>query len=261
MTRGSLALAAALALVPVTLLGQTANPFGRSWLRVTAGADAVSHGYGDWTSLEIRTAIAAGSRDLILAESRWQRAFGDRGVYGGIGIRHGFGRRWFTTTTIGGGTGAFNLPELRFDASLHRKLLASDRLIATAGFTAVRSKDVYRDRAGFGSLTYYWPTVVVEGGVRINWSNPGSEQSARGFGAVTLGRSGERRVVLRGNAGEESYQLIGIQPALRSFSSQEAGAEWEEWLGTRWSVIVGAEWYHNPFYRRTGGRLGVARHW
>lgn len=255
------ALVAILLMVAGPVAAQRTNPFGRSWLRVTGGADQVSNDYGDWRSVEARAAVAAGSRDLILAETRWQEAFGDRGTWAGIGLRHAFGSKWFATTSVGGGTGRFVLPDFRFDVSLHRKLLPADRLIAGVGFTAIRSKDVYRDRSVFGSLAYYFDGVVIEGGARINWSNPGAERSARGFGALTFGRAGQRRLVLRGNAGRESYQLLGTQPALRAFSSEEFGLEYEEWLGSRWSLILGGETYHNPFYRRTGGRLGVARHW
>lgn len=257
-------LALLLALVgPARLAAQAApsSQFGESWLRITGAAAGVTHGYGDWSSLGFRTAIVAGPRDLILGEARWQRAFGDRGVYAGGGIRHAFGSKWFTTTTVGGGTGRFALPDLRFDGSIHRKLASRDRVLFTAGFTAVRSKDVYRDRAVFSSLAIYGAGVVAEGGVRINWSNPGSRQSARGFGALTLGRTGRGLVVIRGSAGRESYQLLGTSQALREFSSQEAAVEYEAWLGRHTSLVVGADWYHNPFYRRTGGSLGIARHW
>ena len=247
---------------PAAVSAQTAaNPFGESWLRFSAAAAGVTNGYGDWSSVGFRTAVIAGPRDLILGEARWQRAFGDRGVYAGGGLRHAFGSKWFTTTTIGGGTGTFALPDLRFDASVHRKLASRDRVLFTAGFTAIRSKDVYRDRAAFTSLAIYSQGVVAEGGVRINWSNPGSRQSARGFGAVTFGRVGERLFLIRGNAGRESYQLVGNAQTLREFTSQEIAAEYEEWLGRHTSLILGVDYYHIPSYRRTGGSLGIARHW
>ncbi len=237
------------------------NPFGESWIRFSGAAAGVTNGYGDWASLGFRAAVIAGPRDLVLGEARWQRAFGDRGVYAGGGLRHAFGPKWFTTTTVGGGTGRFALPDLRFDASVHRKLAPRDRVLLTAGFTTTRSKDVYHDRSAFGSLAVYGNGVVAEGGVRINWSNPGNSRSTRGFGALTVGRAGERYVVVRGSAGREGYQLLGTAPTLREFASQEVAVEYEEWLGRRTSLILGVDYYHNPFYRRTGGSLGVARHW
>ncbi len=247
---------------PAVALAQSApSQFGDSWIRLSGAAAGVTNGYGDWASVGFRAAVVAGPRDLILGEARWQRAFGDRGVYAGGGLRHAFGSKWFTTTTIGGGTGRFALPDLRFDASIHRKLATRDRVLFTAGFTAVRSKDVYRDHAGFTSLAVYGDGIVAEAGIRINWSNPGSRRSARGVGALTIGRTGRRLFVLRGSAGRESYQLLGTPQALREFASQEAGAEFEEWLGRHISLTFGADYYHNPFYRRTGGSLGIARHW
>ncbi|MGE0443306.1 MAG: YaiO family outer membrane beta-barrel protein [Gemmatimonadales bacterium] len=255
------ALAAAALLLAGAPVAAQGNPFGRSWFRITAGADRVSAGYDDWTSLEARTATVLSARDLFLGEVRWQRAFGDEGVYGAGGLRHAFGADWLATATVGGGSGRFALPELRADLALHRKLLASRRLLATAGLTLVRSKDVYRDRAALVSLTYYWPAAALEVGGRINWSHPGAEASARGLAALTLGRDGGRRFVLRGSAGRESYQLVTAGGALRSFASQEAGVEWQQWLGPNWSLVVGGEYYHSPYYERGGGRLGVARHW
>lgn len=255
-------LLALMLLRPAAMQAQAApSQFGESWFRITGAAAGVTHGYGDWSSVGFRTAVVAGPRDLVLAEGRWQRAFGDRGVYAGGGLRHAFGSKWFTTTTIGGGSGRFALPDLRFDASLHRKLATRDRVLLTAGFTAVKSKDVYRDRAGFASLAVYGDGVVVEGGLRLNWSNPGGRRSTRGFGALTVGRSGRGLFVVRGSAGRESYQLLGPAQTLREFSSQEAAAEYEVWIGRRTSLVLGGDWYHNPFYRRTGGSLGIARHW
>ncbi|MEO8449539.1 MAG: YaiO family outer membrane beta-barrel protein [Gemmatimonadota bacterium] len=244
------------------LAGQAlTRPFGSSWVGATASADHVTDGFGSWTGFGLRAAAAAGDHDLMLFETRWQEAFGDRGVYGSIANRHAFGRRWFTTVSVGGGTGRFYFPDLRLDASLHGKWGAAERLVSTIGVTYVRSKSIYRDVAVFGSFAAYFDAGVFELGGRANWSDPGTLGSGRGFAALTLGHFRSRALTLRGEAGTESYQLIGQPDPIRSFASQSAAAELEQWLSRGWSVRLGAEWYHNPFYQRTGGRLGLTRYW
>ena len=256
----ALALISAPRLAPLGAQAPT-HQFGAAWLSATGGADRVTNDFGNWAGFGLRGAVPAGDRDLMLFETRWQEAFHDRGVYGSIANRHAFGPRWFTTVSVGGGTGRFYFPDLRLDASLHRKWGASQRFISSVGVTYVRSKGVYRDVAAFGSVAGYFDNGVFEFGGRVNWSDPGARASARGFVALTLGRFRSRWLTLRGEGGEESYQLIGPGQAIQSFSSQSASAEFEQWLSRGWSARAGAEWYHNPFYQRTGGRLGLTRYW
>ncbi|MEZ4457672.1 MAG: UDP-N-acetylglucosamine 2-epimerase (non-hydrolyzing) [Gemmatimonadales bacterium] len=149
------ALVAALLLAGTPVAAQ-GNPFGRSWFRVTAGADRVSAGYDDWASLDARTATVLGSPGPLrrsplaaglrrrgrLRRGRPSPRFQDRLA------RHGHGRRRVGPVRVARtprGSGA--APQA---ARLPR------RLLATIGLTLVRSKDVYRDRAALASLTYYW---------------------------------------------------------------------------------------------------------
>lgn len=235
---------------------------GSSWVEVSASAQAVTHDFGDWYGAAVTSAITSGARDVWYLDGRWQQAFGDRGVFGSAALTHVLSDDWFVHASVGAGTGAFFFPDLRVDLSIHRKWLRSKRLVTNLGITFVDAKDVHQDRAVFGSVTgYLAANAVVEGGVRINWSRPGNVSAARVFGALTLGREGERYLTARLDAGRESYQLIGPTNVLNAFNSTAASVGWREWLGRRFGLDLGVEWYHNPFYDRTGARIGLIRQW
>ena len=221
----------------------------------------VSGGFGHWSGGSMR-AVLAGPHDVWYLEGKAQRAFRDRGVYGSLANVHTWSSRVYTQIGVGGGTGEFVLPDLRIDAALGVKLGAARRVVLTMGGTFVDAKQAFEDRSAFGSLTWYaGSSVVVEGGGRINWSDPGAVTSGRGFGALTLGRAGSTLITLRGSAGSEGYQLTGVTETLRRFNSQEAGLVWRQWLAKTVGLTLGSDWYHNPFYTRAGGSLGVFYAW
>jgi YaiO family outer membrane protein len=220
----------------------------------------VSNDFGDWKGGYAR-AVLAGARNVWYLDAKAQEAFRDRGVYGAVALVHTFSDRFYTQTGVGAGSGSFVLPDLRVDASLHFKLGSTRRLIFTAGGTLVDAKSGFRDHSLFSSLSWYAGSqFLLEAGARANWSNPGSVKSARGFGALTLGRDGAALLTVRGSAGREGYQLAG-GTTLREFSSQEAGIVWRQWLARRAGFVLGGEWYHNPFYTRGGASLGFFHAW
>jgi len=232
-----------------------------SWLEAGAFYHDVTGGFGDWKGAYAR-AVLAGSRNVWYLDAKAQEAFRDRGVYGSLSNVHTFSDRVYSQLGIGAGTGEFVLPDLRLDASLSVKLGSARSLILTSGGTFVDAKSGFRDRALFGSLTWYASGgVLLEGGARINWSDPGSVRSARGTGALSLGRSGRSLLTLRGSAGTEGYQLTGAAQTLQKFSSQEGGAAWRQWISGRNGFVLGADWYHNPFYSRAGVSLGLFHGW
>ena len=232
-----------------------------SWIEAGAFYQHVSGGFGDWKGAYTR-AVLAGSRNVWYLDAKAQEAFRDQGVYGSIANVHTFSSRVYTQLGVGGGTGDFVLPDLRFDASLNVKLGSARSLILTGGGTVVDAKAGFKDRALFGSLTWYASgSVLIEGGARVNWSDPGSVRSARGTGALSLGRSGRTLLTIRGSAGSEGYQLTGVSQTLREFTSQEAGAVWRQWFSRGTGFVLGADWYHNPFYTRAGLSLGLFHAW
>ncbi|HEX7024114.1 MAG TPA: YaiO family outer membrane beta-barrel protein [Gemmatimonadales bacterium] len=234
---------------------------GASWIEAGGFYQRVTNGFGDWRGAYGR-AVIAGSRNVWYLDARAQEAFRDQGVYGSVANVHTLSGRVYSQLGIGGGTGEFVLPDLRLDASLSVKLGRARRVIATAGATWVDAKSGYRDRSVFGALTWYAPgSVMIEGGSRLTWSNPGNVASARGYGSLSLGRTGSTLVTLRGSAGSEGYQLTGVTQTLNRFDSQEAGVTLRQWMGGSSGLVVGGDWYHNPFYTRSGASVGLFHAW
>lgn len=255
----------AVRIVLVVALGFAAGagplPAQRQQLVLGGFYHRVSGGFGDWSGATARLTLA-GERNAWYVDARAQRAFGDEGVYGAITHVRDLSSRLFISLGFGGGTGEFVLPDARADATVHVKLGASRRVVVFAGGMLLDAKSGFEDRAATAGLTWYASDrAVLEIGGRINWSDPGSVRSERGFAAATLGRSGARLVVLRANAGREGYQLTGVAQTLRRFDSQEAEILWQEPIGRGVGIAVGATWYHNPFYDRTGGSVGLFYAW
>jgi YaiO family outer membrane protein len=241
-------------------LAQTA-PAASSWIEAGGAYHRVTNHFGDWKGGYVR-AVLAGTRNTWYVDAKTQEAFRDAGSYGSVANVHTWSSRVYTQIGAGAGTGRYVLPDLRLDAAVSFKLGASRAVVVTAGGTVVKSKSVYQDKALFGSLTWYLaPAVVAEVGGRLNWSNPNAVRSERVNATLSHGRAGHALVTLRGSVGTEGYQLTGAGTTLRRFRSQEAGLIIRKWLGHSWGGVLGTEWYHNPFYARTGGSAGVFYAW
>lgn len=259
--RVAAALLAALLCGSVARAGAQALPPGSSWVEAGGFYHHVSDGFGSWTGGYAR-AVLASARNAWYLDAKAQEAFKDRGAYGSLANVHSFGSRFYTQLGIGGGTGKYVLPDLRLDGSLNLKLGRARSVVLTAGGTYVKSKSVYRDKVAFGSLTWYArPNLLLEAGGRVNWSDPGAVRSERVSGALTVGRVGATLVTLRGSSGTEGYQLVAPALALRKFRSQEAGVALRQWIHRHLGVAAAGEWYHNPFYTRAGGSLGLFHAW
>lgn len=251
---GAIGLALLCALAPWRLCAQSALEAGGFYHHVTGD-------FGDWKGGYAR-AVLGGARDVWYLDAKAQEAFGDRGIYGSLANVHTFSSRVYTQVGLGGGTGDFVLPDLRADASLGLKLGPDRSVILTAGGTMVDAKSGFRDKSLFGSLTWYASgAVLVEGGTRVNWSSPGAVVSARGFGSLSVGRAGGTLLTVRGSAGSEGYQLTGDAETLRKFHSQEAEVRLRARLRGGVGVVIGGDWYHNPFYTRAGAMAGVFYGW
>ena len=245
---------------PAGALAQTPAP-GSSWIEAGGFYHHVNHDFGSWKGGYARL-VLAGARNVWYFDAKAQEAFRDRGVYGSLVNVHHFGGHFSTQLGVGGGTGKYVLPELRADGSLTLKLGTTHALLVTAGAGYVKSKSIYDDQALFGSLSWYaTPTLLFDLGGRLNWSDPGAVRSERVSGALTWGRPGAAILTLRGGAGTEGYQLTSAPVTLQKFRSQEAGATLRQWFVHHAGVVVGGEWYHNPFYTRAGGSLGFFHAW
>lgn len=220
----------------------------------------VSNDYGDWSGAYARAVLPVGGRDILYGDAVSQRAFGDRGSYVALADRHEWGGGFFTIASAGHGFEARFFPEWRADAIAGQRFGSRKNVVATAGASYVKSRDVYRDLAAVGSLSVYLTGIVIEAGARWNTSTPGNVRALRGYSAITAVPSARRSVALRVGGGEEGYQLLGTTRTLQRFTSQEASVAWRERVSTGWGVLLQADGYRNPYYTRAGGTLGVARY-
>lgn len=219
----------------------------------------LSNGYGHWTGGYARGVVVVG-QDTVNAEVNEQYEFGDTGAYIAAGDTHIFNSDWYGSLTLGSSIGGFFWPRFRSDGFINRKWSERKQFITTLGVSYIMEKDVHRDSGLFVGGSYYFQKPwLLEGGVRLNLSNPGEVFSPFGFVAVTQGRNKHHYVSLNVGAGQEGYQIIGPTTVLTSFASQTVTLTWRQWLGSKWGVNVVADYYHNPFYQRDGGVIGVFR--
>ena len=259
--RSSALLLGALALAPTAQAQAPRRPTGSNWVEAGGFYQPVTKSFGDWKGGYAR-AVVSGLRNTWYAEAKVQEAFRDKGSYASLSNVHTFSDRFYTQLGIGGGSGNYVLPELRMDGAISLKLGTARSMVATLGVTLVNAKAGFSDKAAFGSLTWYAaPGAIAEIGARFNSSDPGAVGSGRGSAALTLGKMGHRIVTLRGGAGTEGYQLTGFTATRRRFESADAGISWRQWIGDRVGSVLGLDWYHNPFYSRTGVTFGVFHAW
>jgi YaiO family outer membrane protein len=219
----------------------------------------LSNGYGHWAGGYARGVVVVG-QDTVNAEVNEQYEFGDTGAYIAAGDTHVFNSGWYGSLTLGSSIGGFFWPRFRSDGFINRKWSERKQFVTTLGVSYIMAKDVHRDTGLFlGGAYYFQKPWLLEGGVRLNLSNPGEVFSPFGFVAVTQGRNKHHYVSLNVGAGQEGYQIIGPTTVLTSFASQTVTLTWRQWLGNKWGVNVVADYYHNPFYQRNGGVIGVFR--
>ncbi|HJV88436.1 MAG TPA: YaiO family outer membrane beta-barrel protein [Noviherbaspirillum sp.] len=212
----------------------------------------LSNGFGDWRDFTLRGGVQRGAH-LLRGELSAQRHFDTDGKYAGVMDTWTINPDWYGSLAVGAGDGAFFLPRYRVDAFINKKWLPSRQLVTSLGAGYYRAPDHHIDRSLTAGLIYYFDAPwVVEGGVRFNRSAPGAVDSTQKFVAATYGRSGANLVVARVAWGSEGYQAIGPASSIVGFNSGERSLAWRHWFTRHSGVMLRAERYHNPIYRRTG---------
>lgn len=219
----------------------------------------LTNGFGHWAGGYAR-GVYESKNDVWNGELNGQHEFGDSGVYMAVGDTHTFTPDWYGALTIGSSVGGFFWPRFRTDAFVNRKLLSRKQWITTAGFTYYAAKDVHRDYiVNLGSTYYFDKPWILEEGLYLNISNPGTVFAPAGFVAVTQGHNKHQYVTVRAGIGEEGYQLVGPTVSLTQFNSESLTITWRKWLGPNWGINFVGDYYHSPFYTRGGTTLGFFR--
>jgi YaiO family outer membrane protein len=219
---------------------------------------SLSAGLGKWNDQYVRANLITGPGSWWTGEVAHSSHFGDDGTLFVLGHSRNLNENWYGSASVAGSSGGFFLPSLRMDLTANRKWGARQNLISTFGLTTFNAKDGHRDRSVLLALTYYtdWP-LIVEGGVRINNSNPGSVNSRANYVAATYGRDKEHMISLRHGFGEEAYQIIGDNAVLVGLHSKVDTLTWRQWLRPRQGFQMRAEIYTTPFYRRKGVEVAL----
>lgn len=229
---------------------------------VEAGANYhhLTNGFDNWHGFYAKGVWQGYSEQVWNWEVLRQSEFNDQGTYFTGGLSHTFDEDWFATASAGASSGGFFFPKHRFDLAINRKLLPDRNLVTTLGIGYLTARDIHRDRIILLGVAYYFDTPwVVEGGVRMNHSTPGSINANNYFIAVTQGRDKKRFLTLYIESGREAYQLIDASSTLVNFHSDLISLTWREWLKHGWGLNATIEHYSNPFYNRNGVIVGVFR--
>jgi YaiO family outer membrane protein len=211
-----------------------------------------SAGYEHWNGQFARGAMRSDSSNVWNAEIANVHQFADNSTLIAIGNTHEFNDRWYSMVSASGSNGYF-FPRLRLDVSGTRKWLAQRNFLTTVGLSAINAKDGHQDRSLLLSWAYYFKRPwVLEGGIRLNQSNPGRVSSDSRFIAATYGIDKQQVVSLRYGEGQEAYQYIGADAFLVDFKSNIWTGTWRKWMRPQLGFQVRVESYHNQYYDRHG---------
>ncbi|MEM5275547.1 YaiO family outer membrane beta-barrel protein [Cupriavidus taiwanensis] len=236
---------------------RTFVPLLRGFIEGGLGHANLTGDNDSWNDQYLRGGVHLSADDYVTGEISHQRHFGDQGTFFGLGYTRNFNEDWYGFLSAGTSAGGFFLPEFRVDGMLFRKFLDKKNLVASAGFTYYRAKEIYTDKTLLLGLTYYFDAPwIVQLGARLNRSDPGNVRSNRGVAAIIYGRDKDQYITLKYDGGREAYQLTGAQSLLSDFTSHEVTLTWRKWFNKRYGMNLRAIYYENPSYRRKQAEIG-----
>ena len=234
----------------------TAAP-DRGSLELSAGSQSLSGGFGNWHDLTLKGTYNLPSH-VLQGELSRHRRFNQNGTFVGLGDTYTFDEDWFGSVSVGAGDGAFYLPRFRIDGTLYRKFLPDRNLVGSVGVGYYDAPDGHTDRSvSLGAAYYFEAPWILEGGVRLNSSNPGSVRTQQQFVALTYGRDKQDLITGRYGWGGEGYLAVAANTQLVNFNSREASLAWRHWFNPNTGLLLSANRYTNPSYRRTGFNVGI----
>lgn len=226
-------------------------------LEISTGHQRLNNGYGPWRDLTLKGLIGFPGH-TVQGELSAHERFGTRGAFLSLGDTFTIDEDWHASAALGLGDGAFYLPNYRVDAALYRKFLPARNLVGSLGLGYYDAPDGHVDRSlSVGAAYYFEGPWILEGGVRLNHSNPGAVRTRQQFLAVSWGRASQDLVVARYGWGSEGYLPIAPNLQLVNFDSREASLSWRHWFTPRTGLLLGANRYTNPLYSRNGVSVGL----
>ena len=232
----------------------------RTTIDLVASRGSLTSGLPDATALNLRGTWDLPGGDVLRAEGLDERKFASRGGIGAIGYTKVLSPDWAVAGTLALGHGGINWARQRVDVEASTKW-GQSRAIVTRVALYHAAFDGARSDRGLRLGVVAYVGVVLEAGVTLNVSNPGSVHSQMPFVSATVGSDGDQYFSLRASAGSEAYQAIGAGQQLVDFNSRSLGVNWRRWIDRRWGLTVQAERYHNPTYNRTTLGAGLFAQW
>jgi YaiO family outer membrane protein len=176
------------------------------------------------------------------------------GAHGGVlagYLTANFAPDLYGTATLALGHGGPNWAQRRLDLDVAVKWGAAQSIVTHLAVMGAGYDNARSDGGLRASVVAYLPaSVVVEGGVLFNVSNPGAVQSRMPYASLTWGREGVQYVSLRLSSGTEAYQALGANQQLVDFHSSSQSLGWRRWVDRHWGFVLSAEQYRNPTYQR-----------
>lgn len=215
----------------------------------------MSDGYGGATAVALRGMMVT-SYGIWQAELDRQSRFGFAGQYGALSLTHDISEDYYFT--VGAGTGNSELfSKWRVDVAGYRKFGPDRRFVAGIGAYYAQGQDSDRSDQGLVLSTLaYFQSVVLEGGLRFNRANPGMVFGPSQYVAATIGNDEKRALVLRVEHAREAYQVLSTGSERADYNSMSYAIQWRERVSRDLLLLIGAQYYHNPFYNRTYGEIG-----
>lgn len=217
----------------------------------------VSEDLDDTHGEYLRVFFDASASDAFTLDVTRLDRFDDDGTQFTVGNIHQFSERWFTQLYVAGSAGGFFWPDVRVDGSVSRRWFKDKRLVTTLGGGYFDAKDVHEDKRAYIDAAYYFERpFVLQGGIQIYVSDPGSVDSTSGYVAASYVNSKVRIVSIKGGFGDQAYQAITATNFVVDFPYHSVRATWREWVGRTWGINIAAEHYSSEVYDQNGFELG-----
>lgn len=227
----------------------------RAAIEVVLDNGRMNNGYGGATAVAVRGMMVT-SYGIWQGELDRQSRFGFAGEYGTLSLTHDINEDYYFL--VGAGAGSSELfSKWRVDVAGYRKFGPDRRFVAGIGAYYAPGQDSGRSDQGLVLSTLaYFPSVVLEGGLRFNRANPGQVYGPSQYIAATIGSDEKRALVIRVEHAREAYQVLSTGTERVDYNSMSYAIQWRERVSRDLLLLVGVQYYLNPFYNRTYGEIG-----
>jgi YaiO family outer membrane protein len=224
-------------------------------LELVGGDGNMSNGYGHARLMSLR-GMAVTSLGVVQGELTQQSRFGYSGNYGSVSLTHDFTPDYYSTVSVGTGNSPL-FSSWRVDGTGYRKFGSELQYVAgIGGYYAKGNESARSDQGLLLTGIAYLPGTVIEGGVRLNWADPGRILGPSEYIAATFGNDDRRAVIVRYEHAKETYKVLPGGPELVNFKSNTVNLQWRERISRISMLLAGLEYYRSPAYDRLSFNLG-----